>query len=338
MQAPIGLACLSEEEAWHMSYEHSEVFASLKVIKEEVKVNLTTAQWLQTLDFFIESALDPIVTAWPAFLDSFFAKVVAWQITRPSIKFSRIDKADLAVHFFNAVTTENKTKRLHQKKMLLNRGVLLGCVRLFLQTVNEYKQVASCSTELSREQRDAYLFQFHESTGCSLHLYSAIRQSEFYEEKATHFKSLIVQKYIRLALTNAQRAYKMVEFRERLDDIIQIYLGYMSRAIDRCDSRQGVLTTFIQSWFHSARCEVIRRVGETMHSSYDELSEGHNPNAGRTDPDSTAETMQHVSYIAKRCDPHGVVRHTLGIPEFFTPKDIARLQLFARFSNQTQTQ
>jgi predicted acetyltransferase len=330
MQAPARLAGYREEEAWYMSYEHSEVFASLKVVKEEVKVNLTTAQWLQTLDFFIESALDPIVTAWPAFLDSFFAKVVAWQVTRPSIKFSRIEKADLAVHFFNAVTTDGRTKRLHQKKMLLNRGVLLGCVRLFLQTVNDYKQVVSCSTKLSRVDRDAYVYQFHERTGCSQHLYSAIRQSEFYEEKATHFKSLIVQKYIRLALTNAQRAYKMVEFRERLDDIIQIYLGYMSRAIDRCDTRQGVLTTFIQSWFHSARCEVIRKVGETMNSSYDELSDAHNPNAGHTDPDATAETMQHVAYTAKLCDPHGVVRHRLGIPEFYSKKEIAQLQLFVK--------
>jgi hypothetical protein len=151
------------------------------------------------------------------------------------------------------------------------------------------------------------------------YLYSAIRQSDYWAEKAFAFKELIVQKYTRLALMNAKHTYVDITYQIKLDDVIQTYLVYLSKAIDRCDARQGVLTTFIQTWFYSAKAEVIRKSAEdSKNSSYDDLLGSGLPAA---DPDTSYEDVQHLCHVAQGIDAEGVLRYSLGIPEFY-PKHI----------------
>ena len=308
------------------SYIHSESFAKLKNIREDVDENLTTAQWLQTLDHFLESAIDPIATSSPIFLDNFFAKVLAWQSHKPSIKFSRNDKDKMAVHVFNSLTTSGKDKRTHEAKVLLNRGLLFGLLSLFLKTVNNYKRLHAVDLRMRRSRRIVLIRKYERSH--SSDLYAVILQVEYYSQKAHWFKELIMQKYTRLALMNAKNTYKTVNYQVRLDDIVQTYLIYLSRAIDRCDSRQGVLTTFIQTWFYSARAEVQKSNTESSHVSYDEMLEL-GAHMATTLADTGFEAVQHLAYLAKQVDPEGVLRFQLGIPEFFTKQELTKLKLFA---------
>jgi hypothetical protein len=101
---------------------------------------------------------------------------------------------------------------------------------------------------------------------------------------------------------------------------------YLNKAIDRCDSRQGVLTTFIQNWFYSARAEIIKNTEENRHTSYedflDKLSVKH------TEAAYPYEAVQHISYQAKQIDEYGVVRYALKIPEFFSYQQLKKLRLF----------
>lgn len=307
-------------------YTHSDTFASLKNIKEEVRESLTTAQWLQTLDYLLESSIDPIVTANTDLADNFFAKVVAWQGHKPSIKFSRNDKTTLPVALFNSLTTQGAEKRLHQKSMLLNRGLLFGLVAIFLRTVNNYKRLHDPALKMGRSRR-LLLIQQAESRVKSTHLYAAIMQVEYFSSKAHWFKELIMQKYTRLALMNAKRTYKAVGYAQRLDDIVQVYLIFLSRAIDRCDSRQGVLTTFIQTWFYSARSEVQKSCVESQHTSYEEMLENGIHHL-TTEADHGYEAVQHLAYAAKQVDTVGILRFSLGIPEFFSKKDLKKLEIF----------
>lgn len=308
------------------AYQHSESFASLKNIKEEITESLTTSQWLQTLDYFLESALDPLVTAAPALVANYFSAVVAWQAHKPSIKFSRTDKFQLPTKLFNALTSTNPIQqREFQKAMLLNRGLLFGLASLFNRTVNTYKQLHSTSFVLHRSKRLTLLATAEAQLGGS-NLYPAIKQSEFFLRKAHKFKELIIQKYTRLSLMSAKRVYTETNCAVDLDDAVQTYLIYLSRAIDRCDSRQGVLTTFIQTWFYSAKTEVKSSILE-QHSSYEELLENGLP-VTTVDPDLGYEAIQHLAYEAKAIDPFGVVRFSLGVPEFYSRAQLSQLELF----------
>jgi hypothetical protein len=293
-------------------YTHSGTFASLKKIKEEISGNYTTYQLLSTLDFFLESAIDPIVTAWPDWLDNYYGKVVAWQAIKPSVKFSRNPKEILAVNYFNAITAkDDRTKRLWQREMHLNRGILFGLLNLWLKTTAKFMQLHNPLFPIKTTHRKL-LVQLHEDR-CSPYLH-AILQTIYWNDKAHWFKKLIMEKYVRLALMNAKRTYEEVHFRKDLDDTIQTFLMYMSKAIDRCDSRQGVLTTFIQTWFFSAKAEIKKQIASEDQSSYEELLESGGI-LDFTEADTSFEAVQHLSSVAKELDPIGAIRFLLGIPE-----------------------
>lgn len=305
------------------TYQHSEGFARLKNIKEGTTENYTTYQWLHTLDFFIESAIDPIATAYPDFLDNYFAKVVAWQATRPSVKFSRNVKDTLPAALFNSLTTDNQQKRVHQKSMMMNRGILFGAIESYLQTVNTFMRLHDPGYKIGIRRRKLLIAIAEQRCG-SPYLHAATLQVRYWANKAYEFKGLIVQKYVRLALMNAKRTYTDVDHQIKLDDIVQTYMIYLSKSIDRCDSRQGVLTTFIQTWFYSARAKIQKSVAEEHHSSYEELVEAGSLDEA-TQPDSNFEAVQHIAATAKALDPTGVLRYSVGIPEFFTSADLSIL-------------
>ncbi len=314
-------------------YEHSDTFASLKSIREEVKENLTTPQWLSTLDYFLDSALDPVITICPNLVDNFYAKVVVWQAHKPSIKFSMTDKFALPVKLFNAITSDDcKTKREHHRSMLLNRGLLFGLLAVFSQTVNRLDKLHGHQLRMGRTRRLHLMEVEYDRLGIREefrpHVYAALTQVEFYAKKAYWFKELIMQKYVRMALMSAKKAYTDAKCVPKLNDVVQVYLVFLSRAIDRCDSRQGVLTTFIQTWFYSAKAEVARMVNSSSSNlSYEELIENGVPIAS-TDPDLGFENLQHLAFTAKPVDPNGVVRFSLRIPEFVTRAELNKLRIF----------
>ena len=306
-----------------MTYQHSEVFAKLKSIKEDIDQNLTSFQYLTTLDYFVESAIDPIVTAMPIMVDTYFAKVIAWQTHKPSTKFSRINKHDLPTLLFNSITTDGAMKRKHQKDMLLNRGLLFGLLTTFQHTVNNYRKLHDPTYRIDPFRRKMLLAMAQARLGND-YLYASIRQVDYWAAKAFAFKELIVQKYTRLALMSAKSTYVDIAYQMKLDDVIQTYLVFLSKAIDRCDARQGVLTTFIQTWFYSAKAEVVRKVSEdSRNSSYDDLLDSGLP---AVDPDTSYEDVQHLCHTAQTVDPVGVLRYSLGIPEFYSKASLCILK------------
>lgn len=306
------------------SYQHSETFAQLKNIKEELPGNCTTYQLLSTLDYFIESAIDPIATAWPDWLDNYYAKVVAWQYVRPSVKFSRSPRGCSPHLLFNMLTTDDPVeKRRWQKEMFLNRGMLFGLIALFLKSSAGFMRLHDPTNRVPLRKRLLLIAMAEERT--SPYLHAAVLQTRYWSDRARWFKDIIMQKYTRLALMNAKRTYQQVNCLKDLDDIVQTFLLYMNKAIDRCDSRQGVLTVFIQTWFYSARTEVQKQVGDSIASSYDDLGDwGHSINF--TDPDTSFEDVQHLASLARKIDPAGVLRHALGIPEFLSRAQVRKLE------------
>jgi hypothetical protein len=300
-----------------MTYTHSESFALLKDSQEGILENLTSHQWLSTLDYFLEAALDPIATANPDLMDNYFSKVVATQFNYQYTKFSRTKKEELPTLLFNAITSSGRRKREHQKKMLLNRGILFGLLSIFQDSVKNYKQLHSPFTKIDRISRLGLILRQD-----SPFLYAALAQTEFWADRAYKFKTFLVQKYIRLSLMSAQRLYKELNHGVPLDDIVQVYLAYLSKAIDRCDSRQGVLTTFIQTWFYSARTKVKALMNRD--SPYYDSEEADSGNQISL----PYEAIQHLASEAKKVDHNGLVRYSLSIPEFFTREQLAVLTLF----------
>ncbi len=302
------------------NYQHSIAFEKLKSLRETVTTNYTSLQYLQTLDHFLVEALKPISRECPELFKSYIAKIVARQTLKSSSKFTSNDRTKLPVLLFNSIMAAPDRTVSQVEELHINRGLYFGFISWFLQHLKEYKDLHK-GAKLGVETRSqCYAMERSVALRHKGDLYGAILEVEYWSNKAREWKEQIVEKYTRMAILQAQSTYKDYGHRVSLDDICQIYLMVVSRAIDRCDSRHGVITTFVQNWFKSAKSEVAKLAGEPTDQSYDSLVEEHGDGIhdilGSVDPDNTTEIWQHVSYVACKIDKAGLVRTKLGIPQY----------------------
>jgi hypothetical protein len=316
-------------------YEHSEAFSKLKNIREKIEKNLTSLEYLQTLDMFLWNALSPIQDECPAFFNNYVAKVVASQTLKSSTKFSSDDRQKMPIHLFNMVTSNDSAKaREHAKKMYLNRGLLFGLIGMFLKTLAGYEKLHSPFYEMDSVLRKSEMWRMERSVGLRPGgaLYNCILEVKRWDERAYKWKEMITEKYYRLALNSARTTYKDYNHYVKLDDIVQIYLMVTSRAIDRCDARQGVLTTFIMNWFKSGRSEVSEMAKTQSDQSYEslveELGDSVSDVIGFVQPDTSSELIEHIAFVSKPLDRLGIVRAPMGIPETVSAQHRAILEMF----------
>lgn len=313
-----------------MKYKHSEVFAEVKAIEEDIKINLTSLQYLQILDHFLWSGLQYMMTVSPKFFECFLAKVVAHQQIHAMMKMSSEPRDKLSCHFFNFLTTSDVQ---HAKNMRLNRGLYFGVLQFWLKKSEAYFECKSVFHEPSDEDGKIMNDVFTELGILDCRdFYAYFRQIDYWCSRAQKFKSQIVQKYVRMTLLQAQKTY--VEFNHviELDDVTQIYLMVMSKAIDRCDSRLGVLTTFIQSWLKSAKAIVQKQANVKLHgSSFEELIEEHGDSVelGVSTMESPYEFFQQLSWATNEVDKTGCVNIMFGIPQFVSCADRQILESYA---------
>ena len=320
------------------AYAHSVVFNQLKRTVESIQGNLTSGDYLNTLDFFLWKALAPIAAECPSFFYNYIAKCVAHQALHPNSKYTSEPSKDvLPLQLFNALSTEQHDPAAafeFSRKLYLNRGLLFGLLAKFLKETNEYRAMQSAFwTTSSPAVLRTKLAEAEARIGAinPSKLYPAITQVLYWDEKARRWKGMIVQKYTRLALNSAQATYVDFNHEVPLDDVAQIHLLVTSKAIDRCDSRMGVLTTFITRWLKSARAQVADEAKGHADDSLDEMAEtlGDSMSLGAVMPDTTTEAIQEIAYKALQADPEGVVRTAMGIPQYVSAKHRDTLLTFA---------
>ncbi len=319
------------------AYQHSLVFESIKSTKETIPDNLTSLHYLQTLDMFLWRAIEPIHAECPQLFHNYVAKTVAHQMLKASTKFTSLaadERASLPLHLFNALTNDDPSRsHEHVRSMHINRGIMFGFLSWFLRHVKTYEALNK-PNNFDPVIRRSIINKIEQSVGLNskASLYAVIQQVRYWDNKARWFKSLIMQKYHRLAGNSAVRTYKDYNHYVPLDDVMQIYLLVLSRAIDRCDPRQGVLTTFITNWFKSARSEVATLAKSQSDMSFESLSEDYGSAAadifGSIEFDTSSETIEHIAFMAKKMDKHGYIRASLGIPEFLTIEQKEILEAF----------
>lgn len=302
-------------------YQHDQSFASLKKTEEQVEGNYTSSQYLKTLDHFLWKAVDPIIDTCPTFASNYFSKVVAQQMVRVN-KMTSDDRSLLPMQFMNYLLGD----RSQLREMHFNRGVLFGLIDLFRESTHEYmeasnKSLPSNAAALSRRLSARRATELRLGVQPLRSLYSTCIAVEHWQAEAIKFKNAIFEKYIRLALTQAKRTYDEIAYQIPLGDIVGEFMVIVPRAIDRCDSRHGVLTTFIQNWFKSARSKIMDRVTENASTdSYDEILESDEgpPEEWSHLPNADMEMLQALAEVAKRVDPSGCARASFGIPEHVT--------------------
>lgn len=315
------------------TYTHDLTFAALKNTKEQVSGNYTTSQYLKTLDHFLWLALGAVINTCPNLFLNYVAKVVAQQATRP-VKMTSDDKHALPVSFMNLLLTKDRVPAA--KELHLNRGILFAFLNVFVNLTEEYRRLHETPPSMDPlEMSQRYLTVRRIENDLEMkrggNLYGATLEARHWLQEASAFKNVIVEKYIRLALNGAQKTYVSAKHKRKLGEIINVFMITLYKAIDRCDSRHGVLTTFITNWLRGARSKVLDEIfAESAETSYDQQVEDHGEEVfaqHSTQANRDMEAMQSLAAIAKRVDPRGCVRASLGISEHVSTKHIRLLEI-----------
>lgn len=307
-------------------YQHSVVFAEMKAIDEDIKVNLTSNEYLQVLDYFLKKAWKPLLLGFPEFCNGYLSKVLFFSVTRSAIKLSSEEKSIIAPSVLKILASEGERRCEYFESVHFNRGVIFGMILLFLQLGERVIKAQDLFNDTPRAIRDRETLSVFEQ----LNIYDSARflelfgEIQYWYDKAREFRQQICQKYTRFALMQAKKAYEQYDCKISLNDVSIIYIMTVGRAVDRCDSRLGVLTTFIQNWLKSAQCQTLKLTRqEDDHLSLDGLQESYGDSVSIPSytMDTSDEGIDDIAYKAKQIDPVGVLRASLGIPEFLSYND-----------------
>lgn len=321
----------------------------MKNITEGLSENLTTSQYLQIYDEYLENAIAPVIAGTKLF-DSFLARIVGWQERNFRRKVSFLDRRlvpGLSVSFLLQPDLEGRMKAY--RALELDRGIRLEFLKLFYSKLELYMKAVNCQLAyLGQNPNLAYCLSvkhaIEREVKATLPLIAVYEESRFWFQHAVAFKQLILEKYVRMCLVEAQRDHvKYFECRGELDDVIQVYLLAASRAIDKCDSRQGALTSHIQNWLKTGRGRIAEQL-ENQNSSLqvenlDFDSEEFRSSWSNIPTPEQAEDrlLQHetIRYLARLADPLGVARAYLGIEELLTAEELSTLTLGERNASST---
>lgn len=328
----------------HAPYRHSETFARLKRLHETIPHNLTSVEYLKTLDSLLDNALYPIIVS-TRFVDTFLSKILAWQSTNPKRKTTSEGKKDLpsyVVLYLISDTAEQKLKIY--RKIGFDRGITMEIIRRWIDLMKRYEDLINVPEPTLEQIEKSKRFLTALGSSDEEYPYGAYLQVKFWFERANYFKSVILEKYTRMCLNTAQQDYVKYHHRIDLEDIIQVYLMAASKGIDKCNANKGVLTTYIQNWLMSAKNIVVKNYLGDNRVEKMKLPESHDvvekliseDHVARIDtPEQLIETaedklerqgnIERVRHIAKVFDPKGYARLLMGVGEFVTPKMLKAL-------------
>jgi hypothetical protein len=346
-------------------YETSRVFGILKAKKDSLEGNLTTSQYLETLDRYLNSALQAILKN-TRYLESMVASLIGWQEENYRRRVSLLTKREFLPRALTwlLMSKAEKMRDLHELK--LDRGVALLICHAFLSECSEYSRISKKS--ILDENTD--LKVIHDTKARLLvpggNLNHALATVRYQSELAADYRGAILSKYFRLSIMAAQRDYvSYFNCRISLDDMCSEYIMASARAIDKCDYEKGPLTTHVQSWFYTARSHCKKRYdtglnqqqlsddvststsADDSHGSYADTGGGGSvsqdgddqatatrrngsysgTSVGLDDAMVSSENSNTIRFLAKIADPTGIARRRLGIEEILSIAEKKQLGL-----------
>lgn len=290
---------------------------------------MTSYQYLSIYDEFLYKAISSIVEE-TTFARGFVANLLGWQEKHFRRKISFLPRREATVRGLEFIVSSPAEKVRKFKRIYLERGVLAELVTAFNTATEEaYKaSMMDSSMRLDGESLEAFhsrclyvVQQTNENLGC-VNCLRVRREANYWLEQAIRFREMILQKYYRLCLTTAQRDYvNHFNHSVPLNDIINSYVLAAARAIDKCDVRQGVLTSHITNWFLTAKENVGKSRGSSsvlMNEaiSLDELEDA--SGSGQEESLLAREQLRLLSEVARLVDPSGAARTYLRLQEHDT--------------------
>ncbi len=303
-------------------YQHSVSFSLLKRIRETIPENYTSFQYAEVLDTLLYTSIEPLIFHTNV-CSIWMPRILAWYSNvSNSRKISSLDRETLQTKLclFMLIPPAERLDLL--KRMKLERNLVTLIIDDFLELTKEYRALEERACMASKTDRPILLEMMRQQqvkVGVNgADLYPLYQHVKVWYELYLEFRSYLIEKFTRYAITKARENYVKVNFALKLDDIIQHYMLALGKAIDKNDTEEGPLASYVGQWFLNARNTVKKEIGNLQTESYDELAENEFDFGIHQDVEQHVERMQtieRVRHFAQVADPLGLGRLRLEIEE-----------------------
>lgn len=333
----------------------SRVIDVLKKSVESIPENYTSRQLLATLDYLIFQAVRPIIVN-TYYVDRVLGLLAGWLSTASRRKISSAGSKEqfqsLVMAFCMATDPEDRLKIWQAIK--LERTLSFFLVDQWLVRTEPYASavIDNDSDSLSSIMRSA----------CVVNQSAFFQKQQsvlYWQTQALKFKEALLEKYMRKVVNEAVAYHRMHTKNNphldlHLDDLAQNLLLAVSKAIDKCNTDKGTLTSYAQLWIKDALSSSHgsheygtafsipvgkrREIARTEHHSLNNISVSLDADEVQqleadqdVENDSVrAATIERVRLLAKAVDPQGLGRLTLGITEVLSPEQLRKLMSVAQ--------
>ena len=287
----------------------------MKNTRESLSENFSSSQYLSTLDFFIFNAVKSLIdeTRW---VDVWSAKMLAWSQVNFRRKVSHLEKKDLPTKVLRFLLAPKEHRLEAFKEIRFDRTVMREMILTFLRIT---EPIVVSNLDAAGQYRVAQKVAYSGDN-----LYGLRAEILHWFEKFNQLKAMILEKYTRHVINAARATYVASNHALSLDDIMQDFLLVAIKAVERCDSMSGTLTSFTDNWLVAARHSVFTKVKE--HNKLVSLED----NVEDQDPEP-AKTLDvdWIRQLARSADPEGMARFSFGLEESLPAIDKTFLRLFS---------
>lgn len=218
---------------------------------QRIDGNLSSRQQFLVLDSMLLRAIEPLAATTHTYLES-VAEILA------SAAFARRKlPPDARAACFAAFFASDKVAAA---AAIIDANVDRGYAFSYLSRVAKMgERLENAHVEVSRHRSGRVdgkyivdLSEISNTLGRDPRLVPAVRTSRFWYDSAVDFRDRIVEKYYRLTVLNAYRAANNQPDSVEARDVFSSGIVSACRAIERFDSRSGVLTTYLARWLRGS--------------------------------------------------------------------------------------
>jgi len=328
----------------------SYVLDQLKRVKEVLPENYTSRQLLATLDTLIFRAIRPII-AESTYVDRVLGILSGWLSTASRRKISSVESKEKFQSLVMAFTIAQTPAERFQiwRALKLERTISFFIITQWLRILEPWV-AAQCRGDFAQCMR-------LERRACIRNNQALFQRQQsvmFWQKQALDFKEALLQKYMRKVVLESSAYYEGHRKNNPhlvidLDDVGQNFMLAVSKAIDKCDTDKGTLTSYVQLWLKDAassshnsheygtafsipvgkRREIARTENHALNNisvNIDAEEVLELPSGQNVEQDSIRQSsIDRVRMLAKAVDIHGLGRLALGITEVLTPQQMAQL-------------
>ncbi len=299
-------------------YRRSDTVQVMKKTKETIEGNYSSEQYMASLDTMFLYAVEPIIRS-SNYFDKCLASLIPAQLSKPTTKFSKHKREDFLAMVSDFLSEKDfKRKAEIFKDIGLHRQYTVLFITRFLSALDGFRKDYLAEKDTSQaEKRVFHVKGFHDD------LFACLHQTSYWFEYAVRFRSMILEKYHRLVVNEAVFLYKKLSHSVDLDDLTQLMLTEALRAIDRCDTEKGPITTYLQSYLRFSG-KKINFEFDSAYAMNGEKRQDFTHKSQELKDDSLEQSGEHlffsdsdyIRYLARQLDPVGVARYHLEIEEF----------------------